>query len=331
MSCNHESMTKSAGVLHDSRSASRAICSAISLGMALGALALISPGAANSADSTMKTKAAQGGVARWAEMDASACGFLGKRYPAVDGDCYYPVDMKLKPGRHEIALYDTQDRQHLATLDVEAVEFPEIEIELPDDTYIELSEESRERHAEERARILDVFRQASGEPQFSLPLSKPVDPLPGSEDDFGSRRVFNGTRKSQHSGRDAPVADGTPVRAVAGGTVGLAEEQFFTGNAVYIDHGGGLVSMFFHLGELRVASGDKVSAGDVVGTVGSTGRSTGPHMHIGLRWQNQRIDPYPLFEPPAELPEVADDLASADEKIDAAQSAEPPETGPESK
>lgn len=264
-------------------------------------------------------------------MGADSCGFLGKRYPAVEGDCYYPADMKLKPGQHEIALYDNSDRQHIATLIVEAAEFPEVEIEFPDDRYIELSEENRKRHVEERGRVLALFKQPMEEPRFSLPLAKPVNPLPSSEDDFGSRRIFNGKHKSQHTGRDSPVAEGTAVKAIADGTVVLAEEQFFTGNAVYVDHGGGLISMFFHLGELRVATGDKVSAGDVVGTVGSTGRSTGPHLHIGLRWQNQRIDPYPLFNPPAELPAVADDLASADEKIDAAQSAEPPESGPERK
>ncbi len=275
------------------------------------------------------TRVAQGGVARWAAMDAASCGFLGKRYPAVDGDCYYPADMRLKPGVHEIALYDSNGKQHLGSLTVEAVEFPQIDITLPDDTYITLDDTARARHADERQRVLALFRQPYGDPQFSLPLRTPVATLPESENDFGSRRTFNGERTSQHTGRDAPVAAGTTLGALADGTVVLAEEQFFTGKAVYVDHGGGLISMFFHLSEIAVEAGDTVAAGDPIGKVGSTGRSTGPHLHVGVRWIGARIDPYLLFESPEKLPAIADSAAKADAKIDAARTAEPAEHGSE--
>ncbi len=289
--------------------------------------ALLLPATTIAANADHRVQVGQGGIARWAEMDARECGFLGKRYPAVEGDCYYPVDYELKTGVHEIALYDRDGRQHLGAMTVERTEFPEVEITLPDDTYIELSPENSERHAQERARVLKALKvDADLYPRFTLPLHKPVNPLPKSENDFASRRIFNGTHNSVHSGRDAPVGMGTALDAVADGTVILAEDQFFTGKAVYIDHGGGLVSMFFHLSELSVATGDQIKRGQSVGKVGSTGRSTGPHMHLGVRWLNARVDPYLLLADPNELPSVADSAAVEQAKIRQAQNAEPAET-----
>ena len=109
--------------------------------------------------------------------------------------------------------------------------------------------------------------------------------------------------RSPHTGADYAANQGTPVLAAEAGTVRLAEEHFFSGNSIFIDHGDGLVSMYFHMHELFVSPGDRVTRGAVIGTVGSTGRSTGPHLHFGLRWRGARIDPRPLFEGSA-LPRV---------------------------
>ncbi len=273
---------------------------------------------------------AQGGVARWTGLAAEDCAIMGKRYPAVDAVCYYPIDLRAKPGVHEIALYDQDGKQHLGSLTVEAVEFPEVEITLPDDTYVELSEANRNRHIEERARVLALFKGKPGPAQFSLPLAQPAN-MPASENDFGSRRLFNGVRKSQHTGRDAPVAMGTAVKAVADGKVLLAEDQFFTGHSVFVDHGGGLVSMNFHMSELLVAAGDEIKRGQTLGKVGSSGRSTGPHLHLGMRWMGARIDPYLLLASPNLLPTVGETVVKAEAKIDAARTAEPEEVDPPGK
>jgi biotin carboxyl carrier protein len=280
-----------------------------------------------SAQATTSVVVPQGGVARWAGLAAKECGFMGKRYPAVDATCYYPVDLRSKPGAHDIALYDQDGKQHLASLTVERVEFPEVEISLPDDTYVNVSPENLARHRLERARVLTVLKTELGPVQFSLPLGQPAVSMPASENDFGSRRVFNTTHKSQHTGRDAPVAEGTAVRAVADGTVLLAEEQFFTGNSVFVDHGGGLITMNFHMAELTVAVGDKVKRGQTLGKVGSTGRSTGAHLHLGVRWLGARIDPFLLLDTPSKLPSIGDTPVRAEAKIDAAQRAEPKEAG----
>jgi hypothetical protein len=290
--------------------------------LAWAALALLAGTVAHAAPSVV---VAQGGVARWAGIAAKDCAILGKRYPAVDAVCYFPIDLHAKPGVHEIALYDQDGKQHLASLTVEAVTFPEVEITLPDDTFVNVSEENRKRHLAERARVLALFKTKPGPVRFSLPLGQPATTMPGSENDFGSRRLFNGTHKSQHTGRDAPVALGSEVKAVADGTVLLAEEQFFTGHSVFVDHGGGLISMNFHMAEHLVAAGDEVKRGQVLGKVGSSGRSTGPHLHLGMRWMGARIDPYLLLAAPGLLPSLGDTPVKAEAKIDAAREAEPEE------
>jgi hypothetical protein len=290
----------------------------INMRISLVALLLCSSAAlADAPAATVK----QGGVAMWNAYPASECGIYGKRYPAVAGACYYPVDIETKIGSHEIALWEADGTRHLGALKVEAGGFDRIDMELPKavyDEYVDVSEANLQRHEEDRKHIREhVFNREITAPQFELPLMKPADPLPKSEDDFGNVRVFlqstdnddhddtgESPHTSLHTGRDFPVNSGTSLKAPAAGVVALAEDQFFTGNAVYLDHGDGLVSMFFHLSEVDVATGDKVERGQTIGKVGATGRATGPHMHIGVRWLEQRIDPLPLFDDPQELATV---------------------------
>ena len=276
-------------------------------------------------DPAKHTVVQQGGVARWASFAASECGMYGRRYPAVNAVCYYPVDIRTPAGVHEIALYDQDGRRHLGHLTVEKIDFPELAIEMPDDTYVVPSAENLARHREERRRVLPLFAREEGPPRFSLPLGPPASSMPKSEDDFGSMRTFNGKRKSQHTGRDFPTPAGATVKAVADGSVLLAEEHFFTGYTVVVDHGGGLMSMNFHMADLAVAAGDEVKRGEALGKVGSTGRSTGPHLHLGFRWIGKRIDPLLLLDDPTRLPTVGDPRAVAERKIERAESKEPPE------
>ena len=271
--------------------------------------------------------APQGGVARWAGMAASECGVYGKRYAAVDASCYYPVDIRTKTGTHEIALWDQDGKQHLGSLRVEKADFPEVEMELPEslDRFLNPSAEENERASAERGDIEKILGGSDDPAHFSLPLGEPAASLPASADDFGSVRLFNKEHRSLHSGRDYPVGSGNAVKAVADGTVVLAADHFFAGNSVYVDHGDGLVSMNFHLDSITVKPGDQVKRGQTLGKVGSTGRATGPHLHIGLRWLGKRIDPALLFTNPTELPSVSDTHAEAEHKIKKAEDREPDE------
>jgi murein DD-endopeptidase MepM/ murein hydrolase activator NlpD len=84
----------------------------------------------------------------------------------------------------------------------------------------------------------------------------------------------------------------------------LADDFFFSGGSVFVDHGAGLISMYFHLRELAVEQGSEVRRGEVIGSVGQTGRATGPHLHVGLRWRGARVDPSLLLAPLEQIPTI---------------------------
>ena len=107
---------------------------------------------------------------------------------------------------------------------------------------------------------------------------------------FGERRVFNGSVKSRHSGIDIAAPMGAPVRAANAGRVALVRVAYVEGRTVVIDHGGGVFTFYCHLSRARVAVGDVVARGQVIGNVGMTGRATGPHLHFGARVSGERVD-----------------------------------------
>lgn len=109
---------------------------------------------------------------------------------------------------------------------------------------------------------------------------------------FGSQRILNGEPRSPHSGTDIAAPAGTPVQAAADGLVSLAApDLYFTGMTVMLDHGHGLSSVYAHLSAITVSEGQAVRRGETIGKVGATGRATGPHLHWGMSWFDQRLDP----------------------------------------
>jgi murein DD-endopeptidase MepM/ murein hydrolase activator NlpD len=152
--------------------------------------------------------------------------------------------------------------------------------------------EARIEHENELAR--GVGRQAQETPQlWTLPFLRPRPSRITSV--FGSGRVFNGRVSSSHLGIDYRGSVGEPIYAANRGVVALVSEFFLAGNVVYIDHGDGLVTGYFHMSQPEVAVGDTVERGQQIGLVGSTGRVTGPHLHWSARFGALTIDPANLL------------------------------------
>jgi len=165
------------------------------------------------------------------------------------------------------------------------------DVELPDIPQAHPTAEDEARNAREQKRVDAIWRRKPGAARFSLPLGDPAEKLPEGKT-FGWNRSFNGKPAEQpHMGADYAIAEGTPILASADGTVALAEELFYPGKGVIVDHGDGLFTVYYHLSEIQVHKGQTVKKGERLGLSGHTGRATGPHLFFAVRWRNARIDP----------------------------------------
>ena len=154
---------------------------------------------------------------------------------------------------------------------------------------VDLSPEDLARHERERAHQQGVIATFSA-PPAGEPHMRP--PTPGRRSSsFGLRRFFNGQPRNPHSGMDIAAPTGTPVVAPLPGTVIDTGDYFFNGHTVWLDHGGGLLSMMCHLSRIDCKVGDRLAVGQRLGTVGATGRVTGPHLHWTISLNRASVDP----------------------------------------
>jgi murein DD-endopeptidase MepM/ murein hydrolase activator NlpD len=175
-----------------------------------------------------------------------------------------------------------------AAIQVRGAAFPVQRLTVPR-AFAELDAATLARVARERQRMEAALGDATPRRLWADPFRLPLEAAPPGHG-FGARRIVNGEARAPHTGVDFAAPAGTPVLAAQAGRVVLAEEQFFPGAAVVIDHGLGLFTMYFHLQEMRVRARDPVRAGQPVGTVGASGRATGAHLHWGARLGGARID-----------------------------------------
>jgi murein DD-endopeptidase MepM/ murein hydrolase activator NlpD len=159
--------------------------------------------------------------------------------------------------------------------------------------FVEPSPEQIKRGDVERQKLRDIFDHVTPERLWDGKFRIPLDGVTTGSN-FGRRRILNGNPGSPHGGVDLPGATGTPVHAAQSGRVVLAEELFFAGNTVVVDHGLGIYTLYGHLSEIDAKVGDALEAGAVVGKVGATGRVTGPHLHWGLTVEKARVNPLQL-------------------------------------
>lgn len=211
------------------------------------------------------------------------------------------VDYDAKPGLYALALEGiTSDGQHRSFSQNVAVAkgYYRTTTLTVSRKYIELDAETLKRIQQERELKAAVFGSVSPARLWAGSFVAPVKTVMSAE--YGSQRTYNGVRQSVHQGLDFRAGTGTPVAAVNGGRVVLARELFFEGNCVVIDHGQGLMTIYMHLSEFKVNEGDRVERGQLIGLSGGTGRVTGPHLHLAVRWQGLYLDPATLLK--LELP-----------------------------
>ena len=156
---------------------------------------------------------------------------------------------------------------------------------------VELSPEDEARYNRERTH-LDVVMATFTQPFPQMSALRMTVPVPGRRSSsFGLRRVFNGQPRNPHSGMDIAAGTGSPVAAPLAGRVIDTGDYFFNGNTVWLDHGGGLLSMYCHLSAIDVTAGDVLQRGQRLGAVGATGRVTGPHLHWGVMLNRTMVNP----------------------------------------
>lgn len=188
------------------------------------------------------------------------------------------------------------------TFPVGAGIYPKIKVELSvEKKFTEPSPEQQAQIAEGVKIKDDYLNRVSPDHKWDGNFAAPVDAE--NSDVFGSQRIFNGVAERPHFGLDYRVQTGTPVAAMNQGTVLLARFLYFEGNCVVIDHGQGLLTLYFHLSEIKVKEGDPAQRGEIIGLSGGTGRATGPHLHVAVRWQGTYLDPARLLSLP--LPALA--------------------------
>jgi murein DD-endopeptidase MepM/ murein hydrolase activator NlpD len=198
------------------------------------------------------------------------------------------IPLTATPGEHELRVEQGERRDGMRF----AVQDKSYEVQrltIKNERMVNPSPDDLARIKLERARIDAAYDHWSERPaitRFVLPVSGGQ-----ASNSFGRRRFFNDQPRDPHSGMDIGAATGTPVLAAAKGRVLATGDFFFNGNTVFLDHGQGLITMYCHLDRIDVKPDQDVEVGQAIGTVGATGRATGPHLHWSVSLNNNRVDP----------------------------------------
>jgi murein DD-endopeptidase MepM/ murein hydrolase activator NlpD len=260
-------------------------------------LALLSGASAAVAQELPRESRVPGGVAIVSLGSASADSppaayFNGQRTAVVSHSGQWKavvgLSLSLEPGRHVLKVESAQGVRELPVT-VTPKKYPVQRLTLKDKRQVDPSAEDLVRIGRDKQEIERAFASWSEsrvpELRFGLPANGRLS------SGFGLRRYFNGQSRAPHSGLDIAAPVGTPIVAPASGIAIVTGEYFFNGKTVFLDHGQGLISMYNHLNHVSVTPGAKVERGDVIGEIGLTGRTTGPHLHWTVSLNNARVDP----------------------------------------
>jgi murein DD-endopeptidase MepM/ murein hydrolase activator NlpD len=201
----------------------------------------------------------------------------------------------MKPGKYSIYI-TVGGKTFRRSVAVVKKDFPSIRLTLPAEKVF-LGPETRKRVDAEYSRLSSLWQKTTP-PIWKGPFSPPIDTPVTSG--FGIIRIINKRKRSIHRGADYKGKTGDPVRSINSGVVVLTDEQFYGGKTVLVNHGSGIYSIYMHLSAFRVREGQQVKKGEVIGLVGSSGRASGPHLHLSVKIQGQSINPLSLFNLPLE-------------------------------
>lgn len=235
--------------------------------------------------------------------------------PTEDRHTWYAlagVDVEAKAATYELALVatlpDGQIERTQRSVVVSRAHYKTEVLHVPQ-RFVKPDPETLVRIQADRQVKTAAFAEQVPAVEWSGRFDVPVNTQPS--EGFGTRRTFNGQLASIHKGMDYHAAPGTPVLAANAGEVVLAAPLFYEGNCVIINHGQQFMTIYMHLSKLSVKPGDKVEKGQEVGLSGATGRATGPHFHVSVRWQDAYLDPAQLWTLPLpNLPQTKDTTAS---------------------
>lgn len=214
-------------------------------------------------------------------------------YPVSDGRflSLVPVDINTPPKKYGITIKQGSDEKTVS-VHVKAHKFKTIKLTLPEGK-VTLSPENQKRAADEAVLLKTIWPQNTPKKwngQFTPPTGTEVSTV------FGVKRIMNEKKTSVHRGMDFRGKKGAPVMAINGGTVVLTDDLFFGGNTLIVDHGMGLYSIYMHLSKFNTKRDEQVKAEQVIGFIGSTGRATGPHLHMSVKLNGVSVNPESLFE-----------------------------------
>ena len=234
------------------------------------------------------------------DVDAVTIEFKGQKLALAPSDNDWfglvGVDLDVAPGRYPLTVTynsaDDQSNTEVVDIDVRVKDYPTTKLRVAP-KYVQLSNENQQRSTADRELINEAYSKTSPEPYWQGAFLVPVRGMTGGRN-FGHRRVFNDQPRAPHSGADLTAATGTEILASNAGKVVLTGDFFFNGRAVFVDHGMGVLTMYLHLSEITVSTGQMLRKGQVIGLAGATGRVTGPHLHWGARVGGARVDPFSL-------------------------------------
>jgi len=199
------------------------------------------------------------------------------------------VPLGARAGNHKLDVKENNGHTRRLAFSVQDKEYQTQHITIKDKRKVNPTKLDMERIGKEKKRIQGSLARYSQQDEVPLQLETPVDGTQSSP--FGLRRYFNEQARKPHSGLDIAAPQGTPIRAPAAGRVIDTGDFFFNGNTVFLDHGQGFVTMYCHMDRIDVSPGQELARGEALGTVGMTGRVTGPHLHWGVSLNDARVDP----------------------------------------